>query len=292
MPKAQENALSICFRLDAREHWTGGDSARLEQVFWNLLQNATKFTPPGGVIQISTSNPAPSRILVAIRDSGIGIEPKMLTKLFGAFEQGGAAMTRRYGGLGLGLAICKGVIELHGGAIRAFSEGKGTGTTFFVELGTATPPAVLPSAKSFPPPTPTSQEFNAPSREKSAPIRLLVVEDHPHTGDMISRLLRRAGYAVCLARNLADAKKLAACQSFDLVVSDIGLPDGNGRELMAFLRATYGLHGIALSGFGTDEDVKASLVAGFREHVVKPVAWKQLDDAVRRVLGGVVTRSV
>jgi PAS domain S-box-containing protein len=284
MPKAQENSLSICFRLEALEHWTGGDPARLEQVFWNLLQNATKFTPTGGVIQISSSNPAPGRILIAIRDSGIGIEPKLLTELFGAFEQGGAAMTRRYGGLGLGLAICKGVIELHGGTIRAYSEGKGTGTTFFVELATTTPPAVLPSPSTFPRTTPSPQGTLAPNREKDAPIRLLVVEDHPHTGDMIARLLRRAGYAVSLARNLTDAKKLAAHQSFNLVVSDIGLPDGNGRELMAFLRDTYGLHGIALSGFGTDEDVKSILEAGFREHVVKPVAWKQLDASVRRVL--------
>lgn len=284
MPKAQEKALSICFRLDALEHWTGGDPARLEQVFWNLLQNATKFTPSGGVIQISTSNPVPGRIVIAVRDSGIGIEPEMLTELFGAFEQGGPAVTRRYGGLGLGLAICKGVIELHGGTIRAFSKGKGSGTTFFVELGTATAPAILPSPKCFPQTSQTSQEINAPNREKSAPIRLLVVEDHPHTGDMIARLLRRAGYAVCLARNLADAKSLAARQPFELVLSDIGLPDGNGRDLMAFLSQTYGLHGIALSGFGTDEDVKASLAAGFREHVVKPVAWKQLNAAVRRVL--------
>jgi PAS domain S-box-containing protein len=282
MPKAQENAVSICFRLDAREHWTGGDSSRLEQVFWNLLQNATKFTPPGGVIQISTSNPHPGRIVIAIRDSGIGIEPKRLPELFNAFEQGGASITRRYGGLGLGLAICKGVIELHSGSIRAFSEGKGTGATFFVNLGTATPPAILPCPKNLPKIVPP--ECHGLNREKGVPIRLLVVEDHPHTGDMIARLLRRAGYAVCLARSLADAKKLAASQSFELVISDIGLPDGTGRELMAFLRETYGLQGIALSGFGTEQDIKASLSAGFKEHVIKPVAWKQLEDAIQRVL--------
>lgn len=283
MPRAQERAISICFQLEAADSWTGGDAARLEQVFWNLLQNATKFTREGGVIQVATSNPAPGKILVAIRDSGIGIEPEMLGELFNAFEQGGPAMTRRYGGLGLGLSICKGVIELHGGTIRAYSEGKEKGTTFFVELNTIAPPAVLPRPKCLHRKSRLRVE-KKPEGEKNNPVRLLVVEDHQHTGEMISRLLRRAGYAVFLARSLAEAKKLAAVQSFDMVISDIGLPDGNGRELMAFLRDTYGLQGIALSGFGTDEDIKASLEAGFREHVVKPVAWKQLQSAVRRLL--------
>jgi len=280
LPQAQARNITACFRLEARECWIGGDPARLEQVFWNLLQNATKFTPPGGIIQIATFNPTPDRIVISIRDNGIGIESVMIQGLFDAFEQGGTGITRKYGGLGLGLAICKGVIELHGGSVRAVSEGPGRGATFTVELRTTNQPAVLPSSPHLTPETPS----DAPSEDKDRPFHLLVVEDHPHTADVIARLLRRTGYAVALAHNIAEAETLASQQHFDMVVSDIGLPDGNGRDLMTCLKDRYGLKGIALSGFGTEEDIRASLAAGFVEHVVKPVEWKRLEEAVRRVL--------
>ena len=120
--------------------------------------------------------------------------------------------------------------------------------------------------------------------ENNSPVHLLVVEDHPPTAELIARLLRRAGYAVTLAHSVAEARELARFNRFTLVVSDIGLPDGTGRDLMAHLRDAHGLRGIALSGYGTDADVQARLAAGFVEHVVKPVEWKQLAAALQRVL--------
>jgi len=282
-----QRGITVCFRLEAREYWTGGDPARLMQVFWNLLQNATKFTLPGGIIQIATSNPAPGRIAIAIRDNGIGIEPESIPRLFDAFEQRKNKEPQCAGGLGLGLAICKGVVELHGGSIHATSEGPGSGASFTVELDTNSPPAVLPSSPScYVQPEPSPQAVTETNPVNDLPIRLLVVEDHPTTGDLMARLLRRAGYAVSLARSVAEAKELARQSHFALVVSDIGLPDGNGRDLMTYLRDQYGLSGIALSGFGTDADAHASIEAGFVEHVVKPVEWKQLAAALQRVLCG------
>ena len=285
-PQAAQHGVTVCLRLEAGEHWTGGDPARLLQVFWNLLQNATKFTPPGGVVLIATSNPVPVRITIAVRDTGIGIETALLPRLFEAFEQGKTKTPQCMGGLGLGLAICKGVVELHSGSIRAASNGPGTGAMFTVELETCTPPAVLPSTPCCPmqaePPQAILTSEILP--ENNSPVHLLVVEDHPPTAELIARLLRRAGYAVTLAHSVAEARELARFNRFTLVVSDIGLPDGTGRDLMAHLRDAHGLRGIALSGYGTDADVQASLAAGFVEHVVKPVEWKQLAAALQRVL--------
>jgi len=188
--------------------------------------------------------------------------------------------------LGLGLAICKGVVELHGGSIHATSAGPGSGSSFTVQLDTNSPPAVLPSSTTYTQTERPPEAVIEANLGNDCPIRLLVVEDHPITADLMARLLRRAGYAVALAHSVAEAKELARQNRFALVVSDIGLPDGNGRDLMTHLRDQYGLSGIALSGFGTDADALASLEAGFVEHVVKPVEWKQLAAALRRVLCG------
>ncbi|MCX6967474.1 MAG: ATP-binding protein [Verrucomicrobia bacterium] len=284
-PQAAQQGVTVCFRLEACEYWIGGDPARLLQVLWNLLQNATKFTPPGGVVVITTSNPAPGLLTISVRDSGIGIEPAVLPKLFDLFEQGMTQKPQCMGGLGLGLAICKGVVELHGGSIQATSDGPGCGATFTVELETCTPPAVLPSCPSCCA-SPELPVKNGNHSEAQNPIRLLVVEDHSPTAELMARLLRRAGYGVTLAHSVAEAKELARCNRFALVLSDIGLPDGTGRDLMTHLREHYQLRGIALSGFGTDADARASLAAGFVEHVVKPVEWNQLAAALNRVLVG------
>lgn len=281
-PQAAQQGVTVCLRLEAAEFWTGGDPARLLQVFWNLLQNATKFTPPGGVIVISTFNPAPERITITVRDSGIGIEPTALPKLFDAFEQ--VNPSQYMGGLGLGLAICKGVVAMHGGSIHVASDGPGSGTTFTVELETSSPPAVLPSFPGCYVQTGTPQKIAHDPNPCNGPVHLLVVEDHSPTAELMARLLRRSGYAVTLAHTVAQAKELAARNHFSLVLSDIGLPDGSGRDLMTHLRDCYGLSGIALSGFGTEADTRASLAAGFVEHVVKPVEWNQLAAALHRVL--------
>jgi CheY-like chemotaxis protein len=188
-----------------------------------------------------------------------------MPQIFDAFEQGGRTITSQYGGLGLGLAICKRVIDLHSGSITVHSEGKGRGATFTVTLN-AMATSMLEGPVLF--------LESEPPRMKH--IQILFVEDHEDTARVLGRILRNAGFDVSHAGTVAEARRLAVSKRFDLLVSDLGLPDGSGLELMKALRDTQGLKGIALSGFGTDEDVAASVSAGFAAHLTKPVDWERL----------------
>jgi signal transduction histidine kinase/ActR/RegA family two-component response regulator len=262
LPAMEEKEIAMAVELEATRHTILGDPARLQQVFWNLLTNAAKFTPVGGTVSIRSYNEefeGETECVVELSDTGRGIEPELIDGLFDAFEQGGRGVTRRYGGLGLGLAICKGVLDLHGGRISARSEGLGSGTTFTVALAT------VPAHKAENP-APLDNTANA-----GAAMRILFVEDHEPTAAVLSRLLRRSGHTVEHAPTLAEARRLAGSANFDLVVSDLGLPDGTGLELMEELRATYGLRGIALSGYGMEADLRRSRKAGFVAHLTKPV---------------------
>jgi two-component system CheB/CheR fusion protein len=263
--------------LAASDSWIRGDAARLEQVFWNLLSNALKFTGPGGSVRVRTWNEPGGRLRVEVNDTGMGIEPAVLPHVFNAFEQGGGHVTRRFGGLGLGLAISKNLVELHGGSIEARSEGTGRGTAFTVTLDT-----VQPAAEGAGPEA-------SPDRETGRGLRLLLVEDHADTAEAMAELLQESGHRVTVARNLAEALSLADAAAtgeeggFDLVVSDLGLPDGSGLDLMRELARRHGLRGIALSGYGTEQDVRDSLAAGFERHLVKPVGVRAIEAAIREV---------
>jgi len=255
----------------AVEHHVWGDAARLQQIFWNILQNAVKFSPQGGRIELRTASTT-GRLRVDIRDEGVGIAPEVLTRLCKAFEQGDHHRSRSFGGgLGLGLAIAKGLVDLHGGSLNVVSSGVGKGSTFTVTLSTVPVEVRLQLAR------PTHVEPAA------RPLRLLVVEDHQPTLQVMTSLLLSIRHQVKTASDLAGARRLAETHVFDLVVSDIGLPDGSGLDLMLELRARYGLAGIAVSGYGMDEDLKRSRDAGFSEHLVKPVGLEQLKDAIARV---------
>lgn len=269
-----DKKLTVARFFEAPEHHCWADGARLQQVFWNLVKNAVKFTPAGGRVEIRTRNDAAHNIWIEISDNGIGIDPALLPRVFDAFEQGGRTMTSQYGGLGLGLAISKRVIDLHGGTITATSPGPGQGATFVIQLK-AMETSLLEGPAVYLP-------NDIPSRLAAA---ILLVEDHADTARVLRRILEHAGYAVTHADTVSAARTLAAGQHFDLVVSDVGLPDGSGLDLMRSLRAAHGLNGIALSGFGTDEDLAASSAAGFAEHLTKPVDWPQLSDAIERLLG-------
>ena len=276
---SRERRVGMCFGLEANEHIVQADPARIEQVFWNLFHNAIKFSQSGASIEVLTANPAPGQIVVEVRDSGIGILPEKIPGLFDAFEQGGKGVTRKFGGLGLGLAICKGIIGLHEGTLSAASDGPGHGATFSVELTT-----VVPKTKKFPDLRQDAFQTSAAHEgfaQRNA--RVLLVEDHQHAAEILARLLRRAGYRVEVAHCVGDAKDLLERLDFDLLISDIGLPDGTGLDLMEFVRERSLLPGIALSGYGTEDDVLASLAAGFSEHVIKPVEWKRLDAVIRNV---------
>jgi PAS domain S-box-containing protein len=264
--------------LAADGHHLWGDSPRLTQVFWNLLNNAVKFTPEGGTITVRTRDESPDQVAVEITDTGMGIEEEVLPRIFNAFEQGEPEVTRRYGGLGLGLAISKAIVELHGGSIAVRSDGRDRGTTFSVRL----PAAPLPF-----------ESVAAPARQVAqtppACLRVLLVEDHSDTAAALADLMRLQGHEVRIAGSVAQALSAAATAGkggIDLVISDLGLPDGNGQDLMRQLAQQFGLRGIALSGYGMEDDVRRSREAGFERHLTKPVNLEALETAIQQVAAG------
>ena len=224
-PDIGEKQLLVQVRTEGQQHHVWGDPARLQQVFWNLIKNAVKFTPPGGRIDIATHDLAGDRLAIEVRDSGIGIASEALPRIFNAFEQAGPAITREFGGLGLGLAISRALIERHGGSIRAESPGPGAGATFRVEL-----PASPPQSTQIP-------STRRGRRSAARGVSILLVEDHPDTARAMQRLLGRRGHSVQTAATMAEALRTADCASFEVLISDIGLPDGSGLELMRRLLA-------------------------------------------------------
>ena len=279
-----EKRLTVRVDLAARACHVRADASRLEQVFFNLLRNAVKFTPEGGSVAVRTRDASDQTLSIEITDSGVGIDPDVLPRLFNAFEQGDRAVTRHFGGLGLGLAICKAIVDLHGGSIRAHSDGPNRGATFVVELPTAPAPAASEETPQSKPPMAASTASAGGSLTRHVPPRLLLVEDHQTTAAMMARLFTRLGYDVKSAGDVATALSLAGRHQFDLVISDLGLPDGSGLDLMRHLRDRHGLRGIALSGFGMEEDLAQSKAAGFTEHLVKPISFDKLELSIHRVM--------
>ncbi|MEI8235198.1 MAG: PAS domain S-box protein [Verrucomicrobiota bacterium] len=268
---AREKHLALVLRLEAPLHTVRADPARLRQVFWNVLKNAIKFTPEKGRIEIRTANVG-GRLEIGIADTGIGIEPEALARIFNAFEQGEQTAIRRFGGLGLGLSIARALVEMHEGTLTARSDGKDHGATFTVSLALAAPQAEPVAAA----------PLSGPGRGASRSI--LLVEDHADTLRILARLLQKWGYRVATASCVRDALARASEKKFDLLISDLGLPDGNGREVVRKMRAAAAIPAIALSGYGTDEDIRMSLEAGFAEHLTKPVSFQALRAAVERLL--------
>jgi PAS domain S-box-containing protein len=269
--EAAAKRLRIDMRAEADGYHVWGDEARLQQVFWNLLKNAVKFTPAGGAIEVRTGNDEPGRIRVDVIDRGIGIEPDTLPRLFNAFEQGDSSITRTFGGLGLGLAISKALVDQHGGTLAGVSAGRGKGATFTVTLDTV------------PPPPAGEVEAAARAAEGLRSLRLLLVEDHEPTLQVMAALLEAAGHDVKIARDVASARAVAEKHELDLVVSDLGLPDGSGFDLMPELKERFGLPGIAVSGYGMEEDLRRSREAGFAEHLIKPIDPDKLKASIARV---------
>jgi signal transduction histidine kinase/CheY-like chemotaxis protein len=269
----QRKQLDCKADLTAVDHHVWGDPVRLQQILWNLLQNAVKFTPDRGRIAARTWNEPGGLFKISVADNGIGIEPEVLPRIFDVFEQGARSVHRRFGGLGLGLAVCKALVELHGGTIEAASGGKGRGASLTVTLPTAPAP---PRAEA-----PASPAAVRPARS----LRILLVEDHEDTLHVMAAFLETAHHQVHVAQDVASALALAGRHDFDLVVSDLGLPDGSGLDLMRKLRESHGLKGVAVSGYGTAEDVAQSLAAGFVEHLTKPLYPAKLKEAIIRAAG-------
>ncbi|MEN3944090.1 PAS domain S-box protein [Prosthecobacter sp. SYSU 5D2] len=273
--EAQAKGLKLSIDFAARNTTLNCDPARLQQVFWNLLKNAVKFTPPQGRIRISTRDEG-SRLVLEVSDSGIGIANEKLGRIFEPFEQAGLANDHRFGGLGLGLSISKALVEMHEGQIQAESAGPGQGSVFRILL-----PAMAADCPSQPALSTVGTASTGASQESSQPaMRLLLVEDHEPTLVVLARLLKRAGHEVITADSVATALEAAENHPFDAVVSDVGLPDGTGMDLMKILHTQHGLRGIALTGYGMEEDINRAHQSGFAVHLTKPVQFAQLRQAL------------
>ena len=270
----EQKKIQLTLKLNAKKQTVSGDAVRLQQIFWNVLKNATKFTPAYGKIWVETKI-MNSGIIIQVTDTGIGMTAEEIGRIFEAFSQGTHI---GFGGLGLGLAITSKLTELHKGSIRASSKGKGLGATFVIDL-----PLVQKAKEIFPvlPGLPNGAPSSPPAKN---PLysRILLVEDHEPTRLALTQLLMRRGYKVETAGSLAEARALAHQQDFNLLISDIGLPDGNGCDLMREIGGFQNIQGIALTGYGMEEDVAKTHNAGFMTHLTKPVRVESLDNALTK----------
>lgn len=292
-PELELKGIKLHLDLRDQRSVVMGDSVRLQQVLWNVLKNAIKFTPKDGDVWITTRRTlAGDRSRIIIADSGIGIKEAELGRIFQAFRQGEHARSGKahaFGGLGLGLAISRLLVEHHGGSIEASSKGAEQGAVFTIELPSKTRggPADEPDERPLP-------GHMRPGVETSAvlPQRLLLVEDHGPTRLALEHLLARRRFHVTSTASIEEARKLLRTERFDLLVSDIGLPDGSGYDLMTEARLHNPLiRGIALTGYGMEKDVRASEGAGFSAHLIKPVRIEVLEAALQSTVTSGAGRS-
>ncbi|MEP7069141.1 MAG: ATP-binding protein [Usitatibacter sp.] len=288
-PGAEAKGIRIDKILDPHAGPVSGDPNRLQQVVWNLLSNAIKFTPKDGKVQVLLER-VDSHIEVSVADTGMGIESKFIDHVFERFRQQDSSTTRRYGGLGLGLSIVKHLVELHGGTVRARSAGQGQGATFSVQL----PLAVVNR--------PAEESRSHPRTAKALPsairmvdltgLTVLVVDDQPDARNLIARVLADCNARVATAASAEEALALVESERPDVLVSDIGMPDVDGYELLRRVRALGPERGgkvpaIALTAFARSEDRTRALRAGFVVHVSKPVEPTELIATVASVAGRV-----
>jgi CheY-like chemotaxis protein len=265
--------LTLTLELPEDAVWIEGDATRLAQAIGNLLHNALKFTDRGGEVRVRLdTDPATSRATITVSDTGIGIEPAMLPHVFETCTQA----DRSRGGLGPGLALVKGLTELHGGEVRATSEGVGRGATFSIALPLSHRPAA-------------PEQSSAPDSVAQVPIRVLVVEDNRDTADGLRDLMELIGCTVDVAYSGPEGLRIAARSRPDLILCDLGLPGMDGYEVAKELRrdpATSDARLIAVSGYGQEEDKRRCRQAGFDLHLTKPVEFADLqrliDEASRK----------
>src|SRR5213596_2180257 len=270
--EAESKRLHMHRNLRANTRHVAAEAAKFQQIIWNLLKNAIKFTPNEGEIVISSSNPSPEVLTISVCDTGIGMEPDVMQRIFNPFEQGNRSFERRFGGLGLGLAISKSLAQAHSGTLTAQSGGCDRGSTFIFSLATLSPAEVAT--------VPAKVRREAPQQG----LKILLVDDHHDTCAALAKLLVRRGHLVAATHNVRSAMEAAAWNKFDLLISDIALPDGSGIDLMTQLQAISKMPGIAISGFGNNGDIEKSLKAGFCEHLIKPVKLEKLEAAMEHAV--------
>jgi PAS domain S-box-containing protein len=281
-PAADAKRIRMQATLDPGAGSVLGDAARLQQVVWNLVSNAIKFTPEGGAMEVVLASD-PDRVTLQVRDTGIGISPDFLPHVFDRFSQEEGGTTRRRGGLGLGLSIVRHLVELHGGTVRAESPGEGQGATVTVVLpGLAGPGPVE---------VPGPAEAPAVPQAALGGRRVLLVEDEADTRDLLATALARYGAAVTTAASTAEALELLETLRPDVLVTDIAMPGADGYELIRRLRARSTAQGrdvpaVALTAHARPEDRARALAAGFQAHLAKPVEPAALARVVASLAGG------
>jgi PAS domain S-box-containing protein len=279
-PRAEEKELSLEVEPGPAVALVAADPVRLQQVFWNLLMNAVKFTPPGGRVTVRVER-TEREVRGVVRDTGKGLGPEVLPRLFERFFQADASATREHGGVGLGLAMVHHLVQLHGGSVRAESAGEGQGATFTVALPV---PAVLPEPEAE---LPTEGAVQGAQLEG---VRVLLVEDAVDARELVAMLLRERGAEVLTAASAADAMQRLGEAHPDVLVSDIGLPGEDGYSLLQRVRARTEVKdpwvpAIALTAYASAEDARRAYRAGFQVHLAKPIEVRALVDAVARLAG-------
>ena len=287
-------AANLTARLDlaATDSRLAADPGRLQQVFWNLITNAARNSPAGSHLTISTRNTTPDSLAIEFKDEGRGLKASQLDAIFEPFIQGTADGAEQRPGLGLGLSIGRWIVEAHGGTLVAESPGPGSGATFRVVLGTADvteaatidrprardATAVEPAAVE-----PTVLEHDGAGRPR-IPRTILLVEDNPDSLRALSMSLSLLGYEVRPANSLRTALAAAENPGYDLILSDLELGDGTGLDLLRSMGPGRKVPAIAITGYGSEEDRKMCLDAGFEMHLIKPIETRQLDDAIRSII--------
>jgi CheY-like chemotaxis protein len=272
--RAEARRLRLTLHMNARHTVVRGDAVRLEQVVNNLLSNAIKYTPPGGEIEV-TVEADPTDAVLRVRDSGKGIAPEMLNRVFDLFMQDETTIDRTDGGMGVGLTLVKKLVHLHRGTVRAYSHGRGSGSEFVVHL---------PLSEK------TAQAMNVPAQPpaKSAPRRILVIEDNQDIRDLLRIKLRQLGHAVEAAEDGAAGLETLLASPPEIALVDIGLPGISGYDIARKARERLGsaVYLVALTGYGQSEDKDRALAAGFDVHLTKPPDFIYLQNVLARAPRG------
>ena len=272
MPSAEAKGIRLKAILGASRDIVSADAARLQQVVWNLLTNAIKFTPKGGQVQVLLQR-VNSYLELSVSDTGIGIPASYLPHVFDRFSQKDSSTTRDFGGLGLGLAICKQLVELHAGSIRAASQGEGNGATFSVQLPLSIVQVEEGSSTRTHPTTETASG-EIVSLPRLEDVQVFVVDDEPDARELIRTVLEDQGANVTSFGSAEDALAALKTAKPTVLICDIGMPKMDGYQLIRALRANESrserIPAVALTAFARAEDRKRSLVAGYQAHLAKP----------------------
>jgi two-component system CheB/CheR fusion protein len=274
---AEKNGQELEVRMPEDEVWLEVDPVRISQVIGNLLHNASKFTPKGGGVSLD-ARLVPEGVQLQVADTGVGIAPELLRNIFDLFSQADRSLDRAQGGLGIGLSLVRGLVEMHGGRVAAQSEGPGKGSVFRV---------LLPRSRIVGAPDPGPEAARGPATGRR---RILVVEDNPDSAEAMVALLRELGHEVAMVGDGMLAVGVARQFEPEVILLDIGLPGIDGYELARRLRsdvAVGGAHMIAITGYGQPADRERALAAGFDQHLVKPVDPARLAAAVNESRGAV-----